>query len=231
MKSAITLITIALAARALYASEPNTLTPEEKTAGWKLLFDGKSTAGWRAMEKDTMPEGWVAEDGALHRKSRSTDIVTTDKFDDFDLLFEWKISAGGNSGLKYFIKEKRDGGLGAVGHEYQCIDDGKAADGKIPTHLTASLYDVIVPKNNHPSPQGEWNTSRVLVKGNHVEHWLNGEKTVEYELGSDELKALVGKSKFKGSPYYTSKIKTLILLQDHGNEVWFRNLKILEGVK
>lgn len=228
MKLPIALLAAILATRALFAGEPNTLTKEEQSAGWKLLFDGKTTAGWRGLEKDDMPDGWVAEDGALHRKSKSTDIVTVGKFEQFDLQFEWKISPGGNSGVKYFIREKRDGGLGAVGHEYQVLDNEKAEDRKKPSHLAGALYDVIVPQNSKPNPVGEWNTSRILVSGNHVEHWLNGAKTVEYDLDSDALKKLVAESKFKSSPYFVSRIKTPILLQDHGDEVWFRNIKIRE---
>src|SRR2546421_7781216 len=122
MKLLFTLLAVALATRALSAVEPNNLTAEEKAEGWKLLFDGKTTTGWRSMEKDEFPKsGWIVEDGALFRKSSGGDIITIDKFDDFDLQFEWKIAPAGNSGLKYFIKEKRDGGIGAVGHEYQCL--------------------------------------------------------------------------------------------------------------
>jgi hypothetical protein len=226
MKLPIALLAAALFSGALFAGEPNTLSAEEKAAGWKLLFDGTTTTGWRGIEKDDMTAGWVAEDGTLHRKSAAGDIITTAKFEEFDLQFEFKMTPKCNSGVKYFIREKRDGGLGAVGHEYQVVDDGSADDGLKPIHQTASLYDVIPPQNAKLNTIGEWNSGRILVKGNHVEHWLNGVKVVEYELGSDELKKQVETSKFKKSPYYVDRIQTPILLQDHGHEVWFRSIKI-----
>jgi 3-keto-disaccharide hydrolase len=230
MKTHCILILIAaIAVRVAVAGEPNTLTSEEKAAGWKLLFDGKTTKGWRGIDKDEFPKsGWAADDGTLHHTKGGGDIVTTDKFGDFDLQFDWKISPAGNSGVKYLIKEKRDGGAGNVGHEYQVLDDAKASDGVKPTHRSAALYDVIVPKDAKLKPVGEWNTGRILIQGKHVEHWLNGAKTVDYELESDELKKLVAESKFKSLAYYVTKFKTPILLQDHGDEAWFRSIKIRE---
>ena len=219
---------IALLAGSGIAAEPNTLTPEEKSSGWKLLFDGKSTDGWRSFKKTTFPtKGWVIEEGALSHpaKAGGGDIITDAAFDNFDLQWEWKIGKGANSGLKYFITEER---ASAIGHEYQLIDDAnhpdaKAAGGK---RVTASFYDVLVPKETKLKPVGEWNHSRVLVQGNHVEHWLNGAKVLEYELSSDAVKTAVDASKFKGVKDFGTRLKGHILLQDHGDEVAFRNIKI-----
>jgi hypothetical protein len=200
---------------------------ESKDADWKLLFDGKTTAGWRTFKKDTFPaKGWVVEDGWLHCLGNGGgDIITDAEFDDFELVWEWKQASAGNSGVKYFITETRNA---AIGHEYQMIDeerepDAKLADGK---RVTASFYDVLKPTRVATKPPGEINHSRILVQGNHVEHWLNGEKVLEYECGSDAMKRAVAVSKFKNTPGFGDKIKGHILLQDHHSEVWFRNVKL-----
>src|SRR6185436_2570098 len=134
-------------------------------AGWKLLFDGKSTSGWRSFKKQTFPDkGWIVEDGILHKlpKAGGGDIITDEAFDDFDLRWEWKVSPGANSGLKYFITEERNS---AIGHEYQLIDDGKHADAKLGEgkRVTASFYDVLKPGETKLKPVGEFNQSRVMV--------------------------------------------------------------------
>jgi len=154
------------------------------------------------------------------------DIVTLDTFSDFDLRFDWRIAPGGNSGLKYFVTEEREG---PIAHEYQVLDDARHPDAKVGPHRQAgAFYDVLAPVADKPlRPVGEWNQSRVLVKGNHVEHWLNGRKVVEYELGSPELRAAIAKSKFKDVAGFGTKIPGHILLQDHGDEVAFRNIKIM----
>lgn len=208
----------------------NQLTPGEKSAGWKLLFDGQSTKGWRNFRKPTFPEkGWVIEDGSLKHVAGAGggDIISADEFTDFDLQWEWRVPAKANNGLKYFITEERKQ---AVGHEYQMIDDWRNADGmRGPKWQTASFYDVLPPQKKTPlKAVGEWNHSRVLVQGQHVEHWLNGEKVLEYELGSDALKAAVAQSKFKNVEGFGTKIKGHILLTDHRDEASYRNLKIRE---
>jgi hypothetical protein len=214
----------------------NELTAAEKAQGWKLLFDGKTTGGWRGFNKPDFPKGgWTVQDGWL-KNAASThqdkfgggDIVTTDTFDNFDLRFEWRISQGGNSGVKYLVDETRKGG--AIAHEYQIIDDVRHADAKIGPHRqTAALYDVIpAPADKPVKPAGEVNEGRIVVDGNHVEHWLNGRKLIEYELDSAALKAGKEKSKFKDVPGWESKLRGPILLQDHGDEVAFRNIRIRE---
>lgn len=214
-----------------FAAQPlNTLTAEEKAAGWKLLFDGQSLQGWRLYGRKTSPEaGWKVEDGLLRKlpKQRGGDIITEAKFEDFDLSWEWRISAGGNNGLKYLVTEERTAG---PGHEYQMLDDAVHPDGKYgPKRQTASFYQVLAPTADKPlKPVGEWNASRVLIRGNHVEHWLNGAKVLEYELGSEAVMAGVANSKFKNAPGFGTKIRGHIMLTDHQDECWFRNIKIRE---
>ena len=217
------------------ADAPNTLTAAEKAAGWRLLFDGSSTAGWRGYNKpDTSGLRWLVKDGAVclppadgadtrgHR-----DIISADTFGDFDLTWQWQVQPGSNSGLKYFVVEN---GTAAIGHEYQIIDDARHADAKISTERqTASFYDVKSATARPTKAIGEWNTSRVLVQGNHVEHWLNGAKVLEYELGSADTLAAVQDSKFKTNAGFGTKKPGHILLQDHGDAVCYRNIKVRPG--
>ena len=225
-------LTLALASAsapiAALAADSNTLTDAEKSGGWKLLFDGKTLAGWTNFKKTTPPEkGWEIQDGWLHHiaKAGGGDIVSAEKYSEFELSWEWRIAEGGNSGLKYFISDDRKGG--AVGHEYQMLDDDKHPDGKKGLNRqTAALYDVLDPVNRPVKKPGETNQSRVLVKGNHVEHWLNGAKVLEYELGSDALKAAIAKSKFKTVEGFGTRFPGRLLLQDHGDEIFIRNLKL-----
>jgi len=211
------------------AAQPlNTLTAEEKAAGWKLLFDGQSLQGWRLYNQKTAPgSGWRIEDGLLKKlaNQKGGDIITEASFDDFDLTWEWRIAPAGNNGLKYLVTEERPS---APGHEYQMIDDDENPDGKSgPKRQTASFYDVLPPAEHKPlKPVCDWNVSRVLLQGNHVEHWLNGMKVLEYELGSAAVQAAVAKSKFKNSPGFGTKLKGHIMLTDHQDECCFRNLKI-----
>jgi 3-keto-disaccharide hydrolase len=205
---------------------PNELTPSERAEGWKLLFNGKTTAGWRSFKKQTFPQkGWVVEEGCLKKMAnvQGGDIITTNTFNDFDLRWEWRLAPKANNGIKYFITEERGE---AIGHEYQMIDESPAGPNK---HSTASFYEVLPPnEGSQAKPAGEWNESRVLVQGNHVEHWLNGAKVLEYELGSEQVKAGVASSKFKNVKGFGEKLKGHILLTDHKDEAWFRDIKIRE---
>lgn len=227
-RTAVILLTIALemGATALPAAQPNTLTAEDQKDGWVLLFDGQTTKGWHTFKKPTFPEkGWVIEDGCLKHaaKAGGGDIVSEGLFEEFDLVWEWKIAPGANSGLKYFVSDKR---TAVLGHEYQMIDD-KSGAAKGTSQSTGSFYEVVAPSIDKPlHPPGEWNLSRVVVRGQHVEHWLNGSKILEYELGSDATKAAVARSKFKGVAGFGTRVKGHILLQDHGGEVYFRNIKL-----
>lgn len=209
------------------SAPPNTLTAAEKAAGWTLLFDGQTTAGWSSFKKPTISttNGWIIEDGWLKKpaKARAGDIISTKQFTNFELEWDWRIPAKANNGVKYFITEERGNG---VGHEYQMIDDSILKSRK---SMTASFYDVLPPKEHAPVKLApEFNHSRILVQGNHVEHWLNGEKVLTYELGSDEVLAAVAKSKFKTVKGFGTKIKGHILLTDHNDEASFHNIKIRE---
>jgi hypothetical protein len=214
------------------AAAPNMLTDAERKAGWSLLFDGKSLDGWRGYKKpDATGTRWKVEDGWLTLPAGGgedtlgqRDIITKDTFDQFDLTLEWKIAQGGNSGVKYFVLEDQDA---AIGHEYQVIDDDRHPDAKIGPHRqTAAFYDVLQASNRPLKPAGEINTSRILVQGNTVEHFLNGKQVLRYTLDSPELRAAIAKSKFKEIKRFGKLQNGHILLQDHGNQVWFRTIKI-----
>lgn len=204
----------------------NELSKNETASGWRLLFDGKTTAGWRSFKKQTFPnKGWIVEDGILKKVAnvRGGEIISADEFTDFEFQWDWRIAPKANNGIKYFVSEER---AQAIGHEYQMIDDSTVTN---PKQSTASFYAVLPPSADKPAKKpGEWNHSRVLVQGSHVEHWLNGAKVLEYELGSEQVQAAVDESKFKGVKGFGSKSKGHILLTDHGDEAWFRNLKIRE---
>lgn len=224
---------VAFSAAATFAADPaaNTLTLEEKSAGWKLLFDGTSTKGWHSIGKTTPPPAaWAAEEGELRLlkkdgKTGGGDIVTEEEFTDFELTWDWNIAEGGNSGLKYNLPDPTKG----VGCEYQLLDDEKNEDAKVRngTHVTASLYDLIPPAADKKiNPAGQWNHSRLLVHGNHVEQWINGGKVVSFDFGSPEMTKLIEESKFKNTKGWGVKTKSPILLQDHGGAISFKNIKI-----
>jgi len=215
-----------------HAAAPNTLTDVEKKAGWILLFDGHSLDGWRGYKKTHATDSrWKVEDGALTLTADNgkdthgeRDIITKDTFEQFELVVDWKIAKGGNSGIKYFVLED---GNSAIGHEYQVIDDERHPDAKVGPHRqTAAFYDVFQANDRPIKPAGEWNTTRIVVRGQTVEHWLNGKKVLQYELNSPALNAAIEKSKFKGMERFGKRQNGYILLQDHGNQVWFRNIKI-----
>jgi hypothetical protein len=217
------------AALSLHAAD-NELSKEEKAAGWKLLFNGKNLDGWRGYTLKGLPEsGWKVEDGLLKTvaKSKGKELITEQKFDDFELAWEWRVEPGGNNGIKYFVTESRPQ---APGPEYQMIDDEKHPDGQRGgTHQTAAFYDVLPPAEDKPwKPGGEWNSSKIVVKGQRVEHWLNGRKVLAFDLGSEEVKAGLEKSKFKKHADFGEKITGHIMLTYHQDECWYRNLKIRE---
>jgi len=206
------------------AQEP-VLTPAERTAGWRLLFDGQTTTGWRGFRMDSMPHGWQVVDGALTRVAHAGDIITTERFANFELVLEWKISRAGNSGIFYRVSED-DSTAYWSGHEMQVLDDAGHPDGKSRLTAAGSCYGIYPSPAGVVKPAGQWNRVRLVVRGNHVEHWLNGVKVVEYELGSPDWVALVMKSKFAPHVHYGRNTSGYIGLQDHGDWVAFRDIKI-----
>lgn len=213
---------------AIPAQSPlNTLTAEERAAGWRLLFDGMSTAGWRAYGADSMPAGWQAINGSLTRVSRAADIITTEQFGDFELTLEWRVEPRGNSGIFYRAVE----GLEWIYHgapEYQVLDDAGHPDGRREITSAGSDYGLYGTPRGVVRPAGEWNSTRIVAKGAHVEHWLNGRKVVEYEQGSPDWAARVAGAKFAAWPQYGKAMRGHIGLQEHGGRVEFRNIKIRE---
>jgi len=208
---------------------PNTLSAAEKADGWQLLFDGQTLDGWRGYRRDGLPEsGWEIRDGVLRTipKVKGGELVTRKKFRDFEFTWEWRVPPGGNNGVKYFVTEERPQ---SPGHEYQMIDDVGYPGKLTPQQLTAAFYDVLPAATGKPlRPAGEWNASGLVVRGTRVEHWLNGKNVLTYELGSEEVKAGIAKSKFKGHPGFGEKIDGHIMLTYHQDECSYRNLKIRE---
>jgi hypothetical protein len=208
---------------AMKESPPNTLTEQEKTDGWRLLFDGQSTKGWRGYRKDEAPAGWQARDGALTRVEKAGDLITTDTFDNFELLMDWKISHGGNSGIFYRAAEDTEV-LYQNAPEYELRDNAFWLDDP---YTTAACYALYPPKKNATRPIGYWNRARIVVRGNHVEHWLNGEHVVTYEINTADWKKRAKASKYHSKfPSYGQAKRGHIGIQDHGDLVWFRNIKI-----
>jgi Domain of Unknown Function (DUF1080) len=207
------------------ATMQNALTAREQQEGWRLLFDGKTLNGWRGYGMQTMPAGWSVVDGALTRTAEAGDIVTTDRFRNFDLQLEWKIAPGGNSGIFYRAIEG-DGPIYHYAPEYQILDDQAHNDGRSDLTSAGANYGLHPAPRGVVKPVGEWNTTRIVVHGNHVEHWLNGQKIVDYELGSADWQQRVAKSKFNEWPSYGKATEGYIGLQEHGSEVAYRNVKL-----
>lgn len=219
----------------------NRLSDAERRAGWMLLWDGATTSGWRSVKGEGFPQkGWSVANGALSvAGSGGGDIVTTRAYRDFELSVDFRLTPGANSGIKYGLDAGRlDAGEG-LGLEYQLIDDARHSDAKLGrdgNRTLAALYDLIPPRNlldpSHPgkriNPPGEWNRAVIVVRGNHVEHWLNGFKMVEYERGSPAFRALVRDSKYAKVPGFGEGVQAPILLQDHGDRVDFRSIKLRE---
>jgi hypothetical protein len=206
----------------------NTLTVGERRQGWRLLFDGKDLKGWRVYHKAAIPPEWTVQDGAIAlTKGGAGDLMTIDEFGDFDLTLEWKISPKGNSGVIYHVKELDDAkDTYNTGPEMQVLDNEGHPDGKTPSHRAGAIYDLVVPVNAVTKPVGEWNQARIVVSKGHIEHWLNGVKVAESPYGDAAWKAMVAKSKFNTMPHFGLAMSGHIALQDHGNPVWYRNIKI-----
>lgn len=226
---------------------PNTLSAAEKAAGWKLLWDGKTAKGWRGAKSEEFPaKGWVIAGGELTvtpsgggESTGGGDIVTRERYREFELLVDFKITPGANSGIKYFCQPNLDPITGtgakattgsAIGLEFQILDDERHPDAKLGregNRTLASLYDLLTASPvKRSNPIGEWNTARIVCRGKHVEHWLNGAKVLEYDRGSAAFHELVGMSKYKTIPGFGDWEDGHILLQDHGDRVSFRSIKI-----
>ncbi|MCI0662891.1 MAG: DUF1080 domain-containing protein [Acidobacteria bacterium] len=219
---------------------PGQLAKSGNNGGWKRLFDGKTLNGWRGFHSDKPPEGWAIEDGCIKKVPATGqlgrsggDLITTDQFSNFELELEWKISKGGNSGIKYLISESLPPtGRSGISFEYQVLDDESHPDAKAGisgNRLSGAVYDLIPPATERKlKPAGEFNLVRILVKGNQIEHWLNGIKVVAFDRSSQDFKERIAKSKFKDTKGFGEATQGHILLQDHGNAVWFRNIRIRE---
>jgi 3-keto-disaccharide hydrolase len=216
-------LALAVAASALAAARP--MATPQKTDGWRPLFDGKTTAGWRGFRQKQMPEGWQVVDGALTRVARAADIVTVDEFGDFELVVEWRLEPNGNSGIFFRVTED-DEVMWHVAPEFQLIDNAYNRQALTPVQLAGANYDLHPPSRDLTRPIGSWNEARLLVRGAHVEHRLNGVKIVDYELWSDDWEQRVQKSKFKDYPRYGRARRGHIGLQEHDSRVAFRNIRI-----
>ena len=231
------------------AARPNELTAAERAIGWRLLFDGRTLSGWRGLGYDSVPTAhWKVADGAIEKiasgnvpkladgqPAHGGDLMTVDSFGDFELAFEWKVAPGANSGVKYNVSERlsmsQAPNHAALGFEYQILDDDRHEDGKLPSHRAGALYDLIAPNaRKHVRPVGEWNRSRIVFRGRHGEHWLNGEKIVEFDLGTPGMDSLIAASKYRSIPGFADRREGggHIVLQDHGDEAYFRSIKVRE---
>jgi hypothetical protein len=202
----------------------NQLTPQEQQDGWRLLFDGRTTDGWRGYNSPDMPDGWRVEDGLLVRVGQG-DIITTEQFENFELALDWRVGPAGNSGIFYRAVESDDP-IYYSAPEMQILDDAGHVDGGSPLTSAGANYGLHAPPPGVARPAGEWNSARIVVDGNHVEHWLNGVKVVEYELHSEDWNRRVAESKFNDWPAYGQATRGHIGLQDHGDRVEFRNIRI-----
>ena len=225
---------------------PNTLTVAEQADGWRLLFDGETFTGWRGLGRDSIPAGhWTIEDGTIRKVASGEvptapdgqpleggDIMTEETFGDFELVLEWRVSPGANSGIKYNVSEamstEHPPTYAALGFEYQILDDDRHPDARNgPNRTAAALYDLIPPDATKKlNPVGTFNETRLLFRGKHGEHWLNGEKVVAYDLDTPRFDSLLAASKYQPIEGFAERRQGHIVLQDHGDDVWFRNIKI-----
>lgn len=231
MRPSLSVAACFLAACAVTRHDAPSPRDAERT-GFTPLFDGETTAGWRGYKQAGCPAGWQVVDGALTRVAEGGDIVTVEEYGDFELELEWRVAPGANSGVMFRVTEDHDYPW-ETGPECQILDDQAHADGREPLTSAGSNYAMHAPARAAARPAGEWNETRILARGAHVEHWLNGEKIVEYELWSDDWRARVARCKWKDRPDYGQRTRGHIALQDHGDPVAFRALRIrrLDGAR
>ena len=216
--------------------QPNALSNAEREEGWRLLFDGGSLKGWSGFQRPDIPLVWQVRDGALTLAKLAGDkpgpergdLRTIDAFGDFELRLQWAVAPGGNSGVFFFVREGVDQRIWRAAPEMQLLDDPRHRDGLLESHRAGALYDIYPPKCNALKAPGEYNDSRLLVRGGRVEHWLNGYRVVEYELDSDDFKARVARSKFRDAPHFATERRGHIALQDHADEIRFRSIRVRE---
>ena len=219
------------AALACSAGRPDPATSSADTSAmttdsaWQILFDGSSTAAWRGYQMADFPAGWQIQDGALVRTAEAGDIITREQYGDFELELEWKVPPGGNSGIMYRVTEA-DSATYRTGPEYQVLDDAAHADGANPLTSAGAAYGFYAAPKGLVKPAGEWNSARIVARGNHIEHWLNGTKALEYEIGSPDWEAKLKASKFDAWKGYGRSARGHIALQDHGDGAAFRNIRI-----
>jgi len=210
------------------ASGATPLTAEQRAAGWRSLFDGTSTSAWRGYKEQSFPAGWTVVDGILTKTGSAHDIITRDQFGNFELALDWKIAAGGNSGVFYRGTEEYDHIYWSA-PEYQLLDDAGHPDGQSRLTSAGAAYAVYPSPAGVVKPAGQWNSTLIVVNGNSVQHWMNGQKLVEYDFGSPDWEAKVKASKFVAYPHYGRASSGYIGLQgDHDGTLWLRNIRIRE---
>ncbi len=226
--SCMTMMTFAFAAGPASAQRassqpPNTLSAKEKKQGWKLLFDGKTLKGWRVYGRKGT-KGWEVKDGAMFLKGRGGDLMTVDKFGDFEFMIDWKFVKGNNSGIIYRVKEVAGKPSYITGPEMQVMSQSPKQ--KLGKNSGGSLYDMYAPSTNAFKGEDGWTTYKVVCRGNHIEQWVNGVKVVDCEIGSKEWNERYAKSKWKNNKLFASQPNGHIALQDHGGSILFRNAKV-----
>ena len=240
-------VSSALIASLAFVGACHSVGGSKRSSEGRSLFDGQTLNGWRGLGSPGVPSAhWTVVDGSIKKIASGKvpvqadgqpraggDLMTVDSFRDFELSWDWKVTPGANSGVKYNVSEELSTAMdppnAAKGFEYQMLDDDHHSDGKLPTHRAGALYDLIPPNaNKHASPIGEWNHSVIILNGNHGEHWLNGQKVVEYDLGSPAMNKALAESKYASIPWFATRRPGHIVLQDHGDEAYFRNIRIRE---
>lgn len=202
----------------------------EKEPGWETLFDGTDLGRWRGFRRRDVPASWRVEDGLLAFRPAADeaergDLITRDEFGDFELVLEWRVSEGGNSGILWRVGEDAPR-TWLTGPEMQVLDDERHPEGQAPLHRAGALYDLVAPPAGVARPAGEWNAVRIVVRGNRIRQWLNGHETADIEIGSEEWKRVLAASKFRDTPSFASRRAGHIALQDHDDPVWFRDIRV-----